>query len=163
MFADPLKISFEFGFLPGQKVADFGSGTGHFSMALSRLLGPEGRVYAVDISKNALTRLKKIAEDAGRDNIDVLLGDIDDPKGSGLKTSSVDGVVLSNIFFQLEKPLEALKEAQRVVKPGGRICAIEWKDKFSEAELIKLAQSLHLSLHRRLRAGESHYGLIFNR
>lgn len=163
MFADPHKISFEFGFLPGQKVADFGSGTGHYSMALSRLLGPEGRVYAVDLSKNALTRLKKIAEDAGRDNIDVIEGDIDEPKGSGLKTSSVDGVVLSNIFFQLEKPIEALKEAQRVVKPGGRICAVEWRDKFSEAELIKLAQSLHLSIHRQFDAGESHYGIIFIR
>ena len=163
MFADPAKIALDFGFLPGQVVADFGSGTGHYSMALSRLLGPSGRVVAVDLSEPSLLRLKKIAEEAGRNNIDVLVGDIDETDGSKLKSSSVDGVVLSNIFFQLEKPEVALREAKRVVKPGGSICIVEWKDKFSEAELLHLSEIVGLSFHRRLEAGETHYCLIFNK
>lgn len=161
MFADPADIALEFGFLPGQRVADFGSGTGHYSMALSRILGPSGRVFAIDLSEPALIRLKKIALDAGRGNIEVLSGDIDNPKGSNLKSSSVDGVVLSNIFFLLEKPEEALREASRITRPGGKICIVEWIDKFSEAEVMRLAQSLKLTFKRRFNAGKSHYGIIF--
>lgn len=161
MFTSPEKNVSEFGFLPGQSVADFGAGSGHYVLALSRLLGPNGHIYAVDISPHALTHIKEKAEEENRLNVDVVLGDVDDLSGSGLATESLDGVLLSNILFQLEKPGESAKEVGRVLKPGGRACVIDWNDKFPPKKTEEIFSQAGFAPERKLVVGDSHYGLIF--
>src|SRR4051812_35695798 len=124
MFTDPEKNVMEFGFIPGQKVADLGSGAGHYANALSQTLGPTGRVYAIDLNADLLARLKNNAIKEGRGNIEIIWGDIEKPHGAKLKDSAVDGAVLSNILFQLDDKKGAIEEAKRVVKPGGRIAVV---------------------------------------
>lgn len=50
---------------PGQKALDVGCGMGYFSIGLAQLLGPQGRVYAVDLQDKMLQVLKKRAARAG--------------------------------------------------------------------------------------------------
>src|SRR5680860_874980 len=102
MFTSPEKNVLEFGFFPGQIVADFGSGSGHYSLALSKAVGPSGQVYAIDLRVDALAMLQSLAEKEGRSNVEVLVGDIDNQNGTGLKDNTVNGVVFSNILFQLK-------------------------------------------------------------
>ena len=161
MLTDPLKNALEFGFLPGQVVADFGAGSGHYSLALSKLLGPEGRVYAVDIREEPLIRLKKLVEEAGRENLEVLVGDIDEEKGSMLRDSCVDGVVIANLLFQLEKPEGAVRETKRVLKPGGRVCVVEHKDKFESSKVKEIFLNNGFSLKREIALGGGYLGAIF--
>lgn len=177
MFSDPQKNVLEFGFIPGQKVADLGSGAGHYSAALSELLGPTGLVIAVDLDQGVLSKLKNDAAKAGRENIEVVLGDIEKPGGMKLRDGFVDGAVFSNILFQLGDKALAIAEAKRVLKPGGRVCVVEWSDLSFLANTLKgqgksavtpeAAKELFalagLTFERAFAAGESHYGLIFKK
>jgi len=163
MFVNPEKIVHEFGFLPGQKVADFGAGSGHYSLALSRLLGSEGRVFAIDLQREILVRLKKLVAEAGRENVDTIIGDVEIPRGTTLGDGVVDGVVLSNIFFQLADPKGAVEEAKRVIKPNGKICIVEWSDKFNEEKMKELFAKAGLIFERRFEAGDRHYAMIFRK
>lgn len=51
--------------VPGQTTMDIGCGMGYFTLAMARLVGPEGRVIAVDLQEQMLQRVKKRAEQAG--------------------------------------------------------------------------------------------------
>lgn len=177
MFTDPIQNVSEFGFLPGQSIADLGSGAGHYAMAISKAVGPTGRVYAVDLQADMLERLTQEAERDCRTNIKVILGDIEKPLGTLLKDESVDGVVFSNILFQLEHKKQAVDEAFRILKPGATVGLVEWSDlsflsnmkSKSKPDVATIEETKQLfdeegfSLQRSFEAGEHHYGLIFKK
>src|SRR5215831_12074101 len=78
----------------GERWADLGAGTGTFTLALARLVGPTGAIYAVDQDASAVQALDILAR-ASRDDsaaIVVLRGDLTQP----LDLPSVDGVLLAN-------------------------------------------------------------------
>lgn len=175
MFSDPEKNVLEFGFIPGQRVVDLGSGSGHYAVALSKLLGESGRVYAVDIEEEMLVRLKNESLKAGIKNIDVIWGDIEKIGGTKLKDGLAHGAVFSNILFQLGDLPQAILEAKRVVMKGGRICVVEWADltflsgvlaehkrePVGEARAKELFTQAGLTFERAFDAGEHHYGHIY--
>lgn len=177
MFSDPKKNVLEFGFIPGQKVVDLGSGTGHYSLALSKALGEMGRVVAVDIDKSLLAKLKNESSSNGQGNVEVLDGDIQKKNGVKLRDSYADGVVFSNILFQLSDIAGALEEAKRVLKPGGKACVVEWVDltlltgkkdfvqgrAIPELDTKKFFERAGMIFERSFSAGEKHYGLIFKK
>ena len=72
-------------------------------------------------------------------------------------------MILSNIIFQLTDPDGALTEAKRVTKQNGRICVVEWADKFDEGKMKELFEKNGLTFERRFDAGERHYGMIFRK
>jgi ubiquinone/menaquinone biosynthesis C-methylase UbiE len=175
MFADPKMNVKEFGLSPGQSVADFGSGVGHYSFPLSEAVGPRGSVYCIDIKKDILVTLKNQAIKERKENIEVILGDVDKPNGTKLREAVVDTVLLSDLLFQLSSKDIAIKEAKRILKPGGKVVVIDWSEVsylngvkhegkniiFSEDELKSLMEQNGFKLERRFEAGEHHYGLIF--
>ncbi len=177
MITDPQKNILEMGFLPGQKVADFGAGAGYYSYALSQILGPEGLVVAVDIKKEILTSLKNQAEREGMNNIEVVWGDIEKPEGTHLKASVFDGVVFSNILFQFSDKTSAISEAKRVLILGGKLGIVEWSELsfmngirnegekmiFTEEAAIQLIESLGFKKDKTFVAGDHHYGLVFKK
>ena len=57
------------GLKPGMTVADIGAGTGLFTRLFAKEVGPEGRVYAVDIARNFVDHIQKQADAAGQKNI----------------------------------------------------------------------------------------------
>lgn len=130
MFVDPNKIAEQFGFSPGMRVADLGSGVGFYTLATARLVGNAGRVYAVDIRPEMLQQIKTLAEREHLNNVEVIHGDLEEPKGTRLKDGSVDAVIVANTLFQLEEPEHCAEEAMRIVKKDGNIFVIDWKESF---------------------------------
>jgi ubiquinone/menaquinone biosynthesis C-methylase UbiE len=163
MFTIPEKNVWEFGFLHGERVADFGAGIGHYTLPLSRAVGDSGLVYAVDIHPHALEMLHREAREAGRGNINTLTGDIEQYGGSGLRDDLLDGVVLSNVMFLLEREDRAVREARRVLRPGGRVFIIDWHDKFPRDYAHELMEAFDLEFVRRFETGDHHYGLVFRK
>ena len=158
----------------GSTVVDLGSGSGHYSMAASRLVGREGRVYAVDIQKDLLERLKQAAEAEGKSNIEVVWGDIDQYGGTKLREETADLVLLCNVLFQVEDARTALSEAVRVLKNKGRLVMVDWTDSHSglgpEASRIvtqdqarELAQHQPLEEEKTFDAGSHHWGLVWRK
>ena len=75
----------------GSRVADIGAGDGYFTRHLAQAVGSSGQVFAVEINQRALSRLRRLASDEGFDNIEVVEGEIDDPK---LPKGSLDAVLV---------------------------------------------------------------------
>ena len=106
---------------PGMKVADFGAGQGSHMESLAAAVGPNGRVYLFDVQKPMVDRLASVARRQNLSNVDPLWADLEVPKSTGLADGSLDRVLVSHILFQA-----VLAEAFRVLKPGGRVLAVEW-------------------------------------
>jgi len=173
-FSDPRKIVGELFLREGMRVADFGSGSGYYTLAAAQIV-TDGRVYAVDIQKELLARLKNEASRLGLSNIDIVWGDIDETNGSRLASATLDVVILANVLFQIEHRQKAAKEVMRVLKPKGRVLVVDWADSFGglgpkQQDVIspKIAQELFegvgfTSEGKISDAGDHHYGLIFKK
>jgi arsenite methyltransferase len=101
----------------GDVVLDIGSGSGTDVLIASRLVGPSGRVYALDMTEAMRAKLRANVERSGARNVEVLDGNAEDIP---LPNASVD-VVTSNGVLNLvpDKP-KAIVEIARVLRPGGR-------------------------------------------
>ena len=102
----------------GETVLDLGSGGGLDVFLASRRVGPQGRVIGVDMTPAMIERAKENAKKGNYANVEFRLGEIENLP---VETSSVD-VIMSNCVINLSPDkLATFKEANRVLKPGGRI------------------------------------------
>lgn len=174
MFSDPQKNIEQFGLAPGSKVADLGSGSGFYSLALAKRLGEQGRVFAVDTSKDMLQRLKNDAKRFKFYNIETLWGDIEKLGGTKLAGGAVDSAVVANTLFFLENKGGFMNELKRILKSGGRVLVVDWKDSYGgigpqREHVFTLPQAKDLfekngfSFEREISAGSHHYGIIFKK
>ncbi|MGB0119692.1 MAG: arsenite methyltransferase [Solirubrobacterales bacterium] len=101
----------------GQTVLDLGSGGGIDVLLSARRVGPTGKAYGLDMTEEMLELARSNQREAGVENVEFLLGEIEKIP---LPDASVD-VVISNCVINLsgDKP-QVLREAARVLKPGGR-------------------------------------------
>jgi arsenite methyltransferase len=100
----------------GEVVLDLGSGGGEDAFISAARVGPEGRVYGVDMTDEMLELARGNQREAGIENVEFLKGTIEDVP---LPDDSVD-VIISNCVINLsaEKPA-VFREAARVLRPGG--------------------------------------------
>ena len=102
---------------PGEVVLDLGSGGGIDVLLSARRVGPSGRVYGLDMTDDMLALARENQRQAGVTNVEFLKGDLEDIP---LPEASVD-VIISNCVINLSTDKDrALREAFRVLKPGGR-------------------------------------------
>jgi arsenite methyltransferase len=102
---------------PGQTVLDLGSGGGIDVLLSARRVGPTGKVYGLDMTDDMLALARENQRKAGATNVEFLKGTIE---AIPLPGESVD-VVISNCVINLASDKNAvLREAFRVLKPGGR-------------------------------------------
>jgi arsenite methyltransferase len=102
---------------PGEDVLDLGSGGGIDVLLSARRVGPEGRVYGLDMTDEMLELARENQRKAGVENVEFLKGDIEDIP---LPDASVD-VIISNCVINLAADKgRVLREAFRVLRPGGR-------------------------------------------
>ena len=117
-FADPKK-NIEYLHLKSDSVvADLGTGSGHYAFALGEKIkamggGGHGIVYAIEVQKSLLDRVKQEADRRGLGNVSVIWGDVDVLGGTKLADNICDALVVSNVLFQSESREAFLKEANR--------------------------------------------------
>jgi ubiquinone/menaquinone biosynthesis C-methylase UbiE len=103
--------------LPGEKVLDLGCGGGIDVLLAAHQVGSRGHVYGLDMTPQMLELAEQNAQEAGAENVSFLLGYIEDIP---MPNASVD-VVTSNCVINLSDDKAAvLREAYRVLRPGGR-------------------------------------------
>ncbi|MBI5003640.1 methyltransferase domain-containing protein [Candidatus Kaiserbacteria bacterium] len=168
-FAHPPSHIAEIGVKTGMIVADLGSGSGAHTFACADATGPEGRVYAIDIQRDLLARIKNEARRRDLHHVDVFWGDLEMVGGSKLADVHVDVVLMSNILFQVKDKQTALREAWRIIKPAGVLAVIERSgapglhrgDVLPKEAMLALARKADFEPVREFDAGSHHYGLIF--
>jgi arsenite methyltransferase len=102
---------------PGQTVLDLGSGGGIDVLLSARRVGPTGKAYGLDMTDDMLALARENQRKAGATNVEFLKGEIENIP---LPDNSVD-VVISNCVINLSADKsKVLREAFRVLKPGGR-------------------------------------------
>jgi SAM-dependent methyltransferase len=103
---------------PGETVLDLGSGGGIDVLLSARRVGPSGKAYGVDATPDMVALARTHAAAAGVENVEFLLGRIEDLP---LPDAQVD-VVISNCVINLSADTaRVLAEAHRVLRPGGRL------------------------------------------
>ena len=102
---------------PGEIVLDLGSGGGIDVLLSARRVGPTGKAFGLDMTDEMLALARQNQREAGLDNVEFLKGEIENIP---LPDNSVD-VIISNCVINLSGDKERmLREAFRVLKPGGR-------------------------------------------
>jgi ubiquinone/menaquinone biosynthesis C-methylase UbiE len=97
----------------GQTVLDFGCGSGHFTIAAAKMVGENGKVYALDVHPLAIEAVKSKVAKEGLLNVRTILSD----RNTGLPDESVDVVLLYRTFYLVKDKRGLLDELHRVLKP----------------------------------------------
>ena len=108
--------------VPGAVVADVGAGDGFFTSRLSRAVGPSGRVFAVDVDRQALAKLRKRLMDERLENVTVIESAPDDPK---LPERVLDAALIINAYHEMRAHQAILAGLARALKPDGRLVIVE--------------------------------------
>jgi len=155
------------------KVADLGCGaSGHFVFPAARMVGKNGKVYAVDILKPNLENINKRARVENLTNIETVWSDLEIFGATKIEAGSLDVAMLINTLYQSRKRAEIMREAIRMLKRDGKLIVVEWKNTSSpigppaekrvKIDPLKTAgEKLGMSLEEEFEAGQYHYGLIF--
>lgn len=108
---------------PGARVADLGSGSGYFTLRLARAVGPEGKVFAVDIDEQMNEYVRERTAAAGLANVEVILARVDDPL---LPDAGVDLIFTSDTYHHLSDRPVYFRNLQRDLAPGGRVAVVDF-------------------------------------
>jgi predicted methyltransferase len=117
--ADVIRIA---GIKPGMAVADIGTGGGYYVMRVAPVVGPQGRVFAQDISPGVLARVRQRALAAGHRNVRYIQGS---QANARLPAASVDVALMIHMYHEIEQPYLLLDRLRRSLKPGGRIVVVD--------------------------------------
>lgn len=159
----------------GQKVAELGCGNfGFFVFPLARLVGKQGKVYAVDILKSTLEEIKREINKERLSQVIPIWSDLEVFRAAKIESSSLDAALLVNVLHQSDKKIEILREAVRLLKRGGRLLVVEWskadsplgpdvKKRLNISALKEAAPKLSLGLSKEFPAGPFHFGLILTK
>ena len=112
------------GVRPGDVVADIGAGTGLFTRLFAERVGPEGRVYAVDISDTFIRNIMRAAEHHGYTNIE---GVVNNDRDVLLPAASIDTAFLVDTYHHFEYPVSMLSSIHASLKPGGILIIIDFR------------------------------------
>ncbi len=157
-----------------QKVADLGCGNfGFFVFPLAKLVGKDGQVFAVDILKSALNEIESQAKSLNFSQVKTIWSDLEIFRATKIETASLDAVIFINTLNQINKKRIALQEASRLVKTGGKILIIDWKNntplgpalekRVDVKEVEEVCSHLGLNISEEFEAGPYHYGLILKK
>ena len=120
---------------PGMTVAEIGAGTGYFSRRIAPVVGPTGKVLAVDIQPEMLELLREYTAREGITNVEPVLGTENDPR---LPKGSVDRILLVDVYHEFQQPAEMLARMRESLAPGGRVILVEYRREDVSADHIAI-------------------------
>ena len=177
-FVEPHRAVALFGIEPGMAIADFGAGSGVYTIAMAKALASSGHVYAIDVQQDLLRRIHNEAARQHLNVVSTLWADIESVGASKLADSYIDVVLISNLLFQVEHKDAVLFEAARIVKPRGKVIVIDWSDSLPEGShrmgphhsqlvskqtVVSLGYDAGLKHDSDVHVGGHHYGLVFRK
>ncbi|NOY28848.1 MAG: class I SAM-dependent methyltransferase [Planctomycetes bacterium] len=130
---------------PGQQVGDYGCGNGFYAIRLAHLVGPKGKVFAVDIQQEMLDLLDARCKARGIGNVQPVLAT---EKDSRLQAHKLDWLLMVDVYHELSYPGEVLGEIRKSLNPHGRVALVEFREedptvpikplhKMSQAQALK--------------------------
>ncbi len=128
-------------------------------------------MYAVEVQQELVPRLKNLAQSEGLSNVEAIWGDVERKGATKLADESVDAAIVANLLFEVEDKKGLLDEVMRIVKPGGKVLVVDWKESFggmgpqpeavvSPEEAQRLFEEAGFILKKSVDAGAHHYGFI---
>jgi ubiquinone/menaquinone biosynthesis C-methylase UbiE len=109
---------------PGDVVADLGAGSGYHTFRMAKLVGPRGKVLAVDIQKEMLAIIRWRMKRDKVANVVPVLGTEKDPK---LPRGGVDLILMVDVYHEFSHPYEMTCALVKALKPGGRLVFVEFR------------------------------------
>ncbi len=172
MFESPEAIIKQLFLQPGAVVVDMGAGMGAFSIPCAKQVGKTGTVYAVEVQRQLLNIIDQNAKHAGVGNVRVIWGDIERDHGTKLADHVAGVVILANTLFQIEHKDATIAECARLLKKGGRLLVVDWKETsigagpqpsqlITTVALDGLMAKAGLKRSETISAGAHHYGILY--
>jgi ubiquinone/menaquinone biosynthesis C-methylase UbiE len=121
---NPEAVLADIGLKPGMVFADLGCGEGFFALPAARIVGEQGRVYALDINAESISHLKESAESEGLDNLSATAGTGEE---NVLCEECADIVFFGIVLHDFRDAAVVLRNARAMVKPGGKLVNLDWK------------------------------------
>lgn len=167
------KLILESGVQAGDRIADFGAGSGFIATELAKAAGEKGELAAIDILEEPLEVLQTKARNLGLLNIRTIKSNLEKENGSTLESNSMNVVMVTNLLFQVENPELIIKEAKRILRAGGKVVAVEWQPEkmisqqghflHQPEEIKKLFEKHGFSFVKEFQPGVNHYGLVYQK
>jgi len=126
---NPESILAEIGLAPGMVFVDLGCGEGFFALPAARIVGSEGRVYALDSDAEAINLLKGTAEQEGLGNVIAIAGE---GESAVLCEECADIVFFGTVLHDFADASMVLLNARKMIKSAGRLVNLDWKKEQTE-------------------------------
>ena len=137
------------GIKPGQTVADLGAGSGYYSFRVAPLVGPTGKVLAIDIEPAMLEAIVQRAQREHISNVATVRSSAQDPN---LAAGSVDLLFMVDVYHELEYPYEMMTKVRTALKRGGRVALIEYRAEDPEVAIKPLHKMSERQVRREMQA-----------
>jgi ubiquinone/menaquinone biosynthesis C-methylase UbiE len=109
---------------PGMVLADIGAGHGATAVAMARLVGPTGHVFAADINPLTLDRLRSMAKAAHFNNVTVVAASARDPQ---LPSGCCEAILLRRVYHELSGRAGYDASLMRALRPGGDLAVLDFR------------------------------------
>ena len=121
---EPAKLLAALDLKPGMVVADVGAGTGFHAFRMAPLVGPKGKILAVDVQAEMVALIEARVKKEKVGNVVAVKCTETDPK---LPAGEVDLIILVDVYHELAFPHEVAAKMVAALKPGGRIAFVEFR------------------------------------
>jgi FkbM family methyltransferase len=119
----------------GMTVADIGCGNGYHTLLIAEVVGPTGRVIAVDIQPEMLAMLRERLDATGLDNVTLVLGSAHNPR---LEPESIDLALMVDVYHEFSYPQPMLQAIHRALRPDGVVALVEFRAEDPEVPIRPL-------------------------
>jgi ubiquinone/menaquinone biosynthesis C-methylase UbiE len=168
---DPDVILREAGLKPGDTFVDVGCGAGYFTLPAVNIVGKTGFIYGVDINETAINNLKATADQRGITNLKLLVAEAED---TVFCIACADIVFFGIDLHDFRDPAAVLENAQKMLKPGGKLVDLDWKKipspwgppqniRFDEAKARSLIETAGYKVESVRSSGPYHYLIVASR
>jgi ubiquinone/menaquinone biosynthesis C-methylase UbiE len=129
---EPIKMVEALELKAGEVAADVGAGSGYVTWMLSKKVGDQGKIYAVDIQPEMLALLRVKMKKLGVVNVEPTQGTTQNPK---LPADALDLIVMVDVYHEFSHPYEMVAEMTKSLKEGGRLVFVEYRKEDPEVPI----------------------------